>query len=55
MKQTKNDDITSEVKGLGNVKKCAPNDLAINHNVIGYGKIELEKLNLEVVRVNKRN
>ena len=27
-----NDDVTSEVKGLGNVKKCVPNVLAINHN-----------------------
>lgn len=53
--QIEEEEITSEVKGLGNVKKCAPNQLAIKQDVIAYGKMEVEKLNLCVVCVNKRN
>ena len=42
------------VRGLGNVKKASINPLAINHNIIGYAKGEVEKLNLKEVRVRKR-
>ena len=44
----------SEVKGIGNITKCAPNPLAIHHDIIHYAKAEMEKLNLEVVKVNER-
>ena len=37
------------------MRKCAPNQLAIKQDVIAYGKMEVEKLNLCVVCVNKRN
>ena len=43
------------MKSASNVKKCIPNIIVLNHNVIWYGKIKLDKLNLETVCVNKRN
>ena len=43
------------VRGLGNIKKASINPLAINHDIIGYAKGEVEKLNLKEVRVRKRD
>ena len=43
-----------EIKSLGNVKKCTVNPIAINQDVIAYGKIEMNKLNLETVHVHQR-
>ena len=37
------------VRGLGNIKKASINPLAINHDIIGYAKAEVEKLNLKKV------
>ena len=37
-----------------NVKKAAVNELVLNQDVIGYGKAELEKLNLGKVQVCER-
>ena len=35
------------VRRLGNIKKASINPLAINHDIIGYAKAEVEKLNLK--------
>ena len=43
-----------EIRGLGNVKRCTVNPIAINQDVIAYGKIEMNKLNLETVQVNQK-
>ena len=43
------------MRGLGNMKKCAVNPIAINQDVVRYAKIELQKLNLEIVWVNNGN
>ena len=49
------DDLNNfEIRGLGNVKKCNVNPIAINQDVIAYGKIEMDKLDLETVNVNQR-
>ena len=37
------------------MKKCAVNPIAINQDVVRYAKIELQKLNLEIVWVNNGN
>ena len=48
------DRLQVNVIGLGNVKKASINPLTINHDIIGYAKGEVEKLNLKEVRVRKR-
>ena len=42
------------IRVCANVKKCAVNELILNQDIIAYSKIELEKMNLGVVRVNER-
>ena len=43
-----------KIRDLGNVKRCTVNPIAINQDVIAYGKIEMNKLNLKTVHVNQR-
>ena len=45
----------NEVFGASaNIKKATVNELVLNHDIIGYAKAELEKLNLGKVRVCER-
>ena len=44
----------TDIKGLGNITKCAPNSLALHHDIMKCSKAEMDKLNLKVVRVNER-
>ena len=47
--------VVEDNHGIRNVTKCAINPLAINTDIISYSRQEMEKMNFETVRVNKRN
>ena len=38
------------VKGIGNIKKCAVNDISISKDIISYG---LKKMDLQTIRFKK--
>ena len=41
------------VKGIGNIKKCAVNNISISKDIISYGRTEIQKLDLQSVRIKK--
>jgi len=41
------------VKGIGNMKKCAVNNISISTDIISYGRMEIEKMDLQSVRLKK--
>jgi len=41
------------VKGIGNIKKCAVNNISISKDIISYGRMEIQKMDLQSVRLKK--
>ena len=41
------------VKGIGNIKKCAVNNISISKDIISYGRMEIQKLDQQSGRLKK--
>ena len=44
-----------EIRDFGKIKRSTVNPIAINQDIIAYGKLEMRKLNLEIVRVREKD
>ena len=46
-------DPDAAVRGNGNIKKCDVNDLSISKDIIAYGWMEIQKMDLQTIRFDK--